>query len=89
MKITRNQDIDRMRGLTVFLMLVVNSPVDLRITNSALIHSEWAGLSLADTVFPMFLFIVGMLFFSVLFSSVICFTPYLIQKTMFFVKRAI
>lgn len=29
------------------------------------------------------------LFFSVLFSSVICFTPYLIQKTMFFVKRAI
>ncbi|HFT6597226.1 TPA: heparan-alpha-glucosaminide N-acetyltransferase domain-containing protein [Klebsiella oxytoca] len=59
MKITRNQDIDRMRGLTVFLMLVVNSPVDLRITNSALIHSEWAGLSLADTVFPTFLFIVG------------------------------
>lgn len=165
MKITRNQDIDRMRGLTVFLMLVVNSPVDLRITNSALIHSEWAGLSLADTVFPTFLFIVGIsltlsnrlkkitlrglfirstvlvltgmypgkhslaiyvisviafdvllychvwhslfvavytwliprsiplqgatLFFSVLFSSVICFTPYLIQKTMFFVKRAI
>ncbi|ELK0736409.1 DUF1624 domain-containing protein [Klebsiella oxytoca] len=59
MKITRNQDIDRMRGLTVYLMLVVNSPVDLRITNSALIHSEWAGLSLADTVFPTFLFIVG------------------------------
>lgn len=55
----RNQNIDRMRGITVFLMLMVNSPVDLRITNSGLIHSEWAGLSLADIVFPTFLFIVG------------------------------
>lgn len=59
MNLTRNRDIDRMRGLTVFLMLVVNSPVDLRITYSTLSHCDWAGLTLADTVFPTFLFIVG------------------------------
>lgn len=59
MNTTRNIDIDRMRGVAVFLMLIVNSPIDLRITNSMLMHSDWEGLTLADTIFPMFLFIVG------------------------------
>lgn len=59
MNIDRNRYVDRMRGLTVFLMLIVNSPIDLRITTATLKHSQWAGLTLADAVFPTFLFIVG------------------------------
>ncbi|WP_133127237.1 acyltransferase family protein [Legionella nagasakiensis] len=50
--------LDVFRGLTVALMILVNSPGD-KITYSWLTHSSWHGCTLADLVFPFFIFIVG------------------------------
>ncbi len=47
-----------MRGLTVFLMILVNNGVGPQ-HFSQLDHSKWNGLTLCDLVFPFFLFIVG------------------------------
>ncbi len=47
------------RGLTVALMLLVNHPGDWGHLYPALAHAEWNGCTLADLVFPFFLFIVG------------------------------
>lgn len=55
----RYPSIDSMRGITVIFMLIVNHPVDMRITFPLLRHSTWQGLTLADVIFPCFLFIVG------------------------------
>ena len=52
--------IDILRGLTIILMIVVNSPVTCEHVASPLCHSAWNGLTLADTIFPCFMFIMGM-----------------------------
>ncbi|KTD11016.1 putative Heparan-alpha-glucosaminide N-acetyltransferase [Legionella gratiana] len=51
--------LDVFRGLTMALMVIVNS-LGMRISYPILLHSEWDGCTLADLVFPSFLFIVGM-----------------------------
>ncbi|MDG2523539.1 heparan-alpha-glucosaminide N-acetyltransferase domain-containing protein [Caulobacter segnis] len=56
--------LDVLRGLTVIGMILVNSAAYVHYVNGfpaypALMHSEWAGLTLADWVFPAFLFMVG------------------------------
>lgn len=51
--------LDVFRGLTMALMVLVNS-LGTRISYPILLHSEWNGCTLADLVFPSFLFIVGM-----------------------------
>lgn len=51
--------LDALRGLAVVVMLLVNNPGDREATLWPLRHSEWAGLSPADLVFPVFLFAVG------------------------------
>lgn len=48
-----------MRGLTVAAMLVVNDPGDWDHVYPWLDHSDWNGCTLADYVFPFFLFLVG------------------------------
>src|SRR3974390_553555 len=40
-------------------MIIVNSPGDTGTVYSHLSHSTWNGWTFADTVFPSFLFIVG------------------------------
>lgn len=56
---TRYLSLDVFRGLTVLLMIVVNTqgagakPYDL------LVHADWFGFTLADLVFPSFLFAMG------------------------------
>lgn len=55
----RIMSLDVFRGLTVALMIIVNSPG----TSSPypiLDHAPWNGCTLADLVFPFFLFIVGL-----------------------------
>ena len=49
--------LDVFRGLTIFLMIVVNcsGPGSF----AQLQHSEWNGWTLTDLVFPFFLFITG------------------------------
>lgn len=47
------------RGLTVALMILVNSPGSWAHIHAPLRHAAWNGLTPTDLVFPFFLFIVG------------------------------
>jgi hypothetical protein len=51
--------LDALRGLTVAVMIMVNTSGDARHTFPILAHSRWNGCTLADVVFPCFLFMVG------------------------------
>jgi predicted acyltransferase len=55
----RAEWLDALRGITIAIMLVVNSPGSEASNYAMLCHSEWNGFTLADLVFPCFLFIVG------------------------------
>jgi len=55
----RLASLDAFRGLTIALMILVNSPGDTETVYSHLSHVVWNGWTFADTVFPSFLFIVG------------------------------
>lgn len=50
--------LDIFRGITIVLMILVNSPGNLT-PYPFLAHSYWNGCTLADIVFPFFIFIVG------------------------------
>ncbi len=56
----RDQSLDAFRGLTVLLMVIVNIQGSGDDAFFWLKHAEWNGLTLADLVFPWFLFIVGL-----------------------------
>lgn len=51
--------LDVFRGLTIALMILVNTPGTGAKIYDYLIHSQWFGFTLADLVFPSFLFAVG------------------------------
>ena len=56
--------LDLMRGLTVIGMIVVNAAAGLQGAGGynlfpTLLHSTWAGFTLADSVFPAFVIILG------------------------------
>jgi predicted acyltransferase len=53
----RLMSLDVFRGLTIFLMIIVNTSGAQSF--SQLQHSEWNGWTLTDLVFPFFLFITG------------------------------
>ncbi|HUI26377.1 MAG TPA: DUF5009 domain-containing protein [Candidatus Kryptonia bacterium] len=55
----RLRSLDAFRGLTVAAMIFVNNPGTWRHLYPALRHADWNGCTLADLVFPFFLFIVG------------------------------
>lgn len=55
----RLSSLDAFRGLTIALMIVVNSPGYLK-HYVWLEHSAWDGCTLADLVFPFFIVIMGM-----------------------------
>lgn len=57
-KFARLLSLDVFRGLTILVMIVVNSPGN-RTSFATLDHSAWHGCTLADLVFPFFVFIVG------------------------------
>lgn len=50
--------LDVFRGLTMAVMVLVNSQ-GTRLSYPILLHADWNGFTLADSVFPAFLFIVG------------------------------
>src|SRR5512133_2454288 len=56
---TRLSSLDVMRGLTIAAMVLVNVEGDPRFAPAALKHADWDGWTLADLVFPAFLFISG------------------------------
>jgi len=51
--------IDVFRGLTIALMIVVNTPGNFSTTYSPFLHADWHGFTLTDWVFPTFLFVMG------------------------------
>ncbi len=61
----RLASLDAFRGFTIALMILVNSPGDPAAVYSNLSHVDWNGWTFADSVFPSFLFIVGV---SIVFS---------------------
>jgi predicted acyltransferase len=56
---SRLVSLDALRGLTVALMILVNTAGDGAVSYPQLRHSVWNGCTLTDIVFPTFLFIVG------------------------------
>lgn len=52
--------IDIYRGGVVAFMLLVNAPGTLEYVYAPLAHARWFGCTLADLVFPSFLFLVGL-----------------------------
>ncbi len=55
----RLASLDVFRGITVFAMIVVNSPGSWSSVYAPLRHARWNGWTPTDQVFPSFLFIVG------------------------------
>ena len=55
----RYQSLDVLRGLTVALMIVVNTPGSWSHVYAPLLHAPWHGFTPTDWVFPTFLFVVG------------------------------
>jgi len=66
----RRESIDAFRGFTILGMILVNSPGSWDHVYRPLLHAEWNACTLADMVFPFFLFIVGV-------SIVFAYTKYL------------
>lgn len=56
---TRVISIDALRGATVAVMILVNNPGDWDQVYPMLRHAAWNGCTLADLVFPSFLFLMG------------------------------
>lgn len=62
---TRYLALDAFRGITIALMILVNTPGTWSHVYAPLLHAEWHGLTPTDLVFPFFLFIIGSaMFFS-------------------------
>ena len=55
----RLEALDVFRGATIAGMIVVNTPGDWNHVFPPLLHAEWHGWTPTDTIFPFFLFIVG------------------------------
>lgn len=51
--------LDVFRGMTICLMIIVNTPGDSSVTFAPLHHAQWHGFTPTDLVFPSFLFAVG------------------------------
>jgi predicted acyltransferase len=51
--------LDALRGLTIALMILVNTPGSWNFVYAPLLHASWHGITPTDLVFPFFLFIVG------------------------------
>ncbi len=51
--------LDVLRGLTIALMIMVNTPGSWKYVYAPLRHAKWNGCTPTDLVFPFFLFIVG------------------------------
>ncbi|CAN5592090.1 acyltransferase family protein [soil metagenome] len=58
-KSQRYLSLDVLRGLTIALMIAVNTPGSWETIYAPFRHAEWHGFTITDLVFPTFLFVVG------------------------------
>jgi predicted acyltransferase len=56
---SRDYTVDAVRGLAIVGMILVNGAPPTDKIYAPLVHASWHGWTLADTIFPLFLFIVG------------------------------
>ncbi|TYK65295.1 acyltransferase family protein [Colwellia echini] len=62
---TRYLALDAFRGITIALMILVNTPGNWSQVYAPLLHADWNGATPTDLIFPFFLFIIGSaMFFS-------------------------
>lgn len=59
MNTRRISSVDVLRGMAIFIMLLVDALPDFQNAYPLLLHSSWEGLTIADTAFPSFMFIMG------------------------------
>jgi predicted acyltransferase len=64
--VERFRSVDLFRGANIAAMILVNSEFAPAQSYSELVHAAWNGWTFADTIFPCFLFIVGV---SLVFST--------------------
>lgn len=74
--------IDILRGLTIILMVLANSPGSWSHMAAPLRHSEWNGLTLTDVIFPCFMFIMGMTTYISLRKHDFAMSPRLLSKIL-------
>jgi len=55
----RLMSLDVFRGATIASMMLVNNPGNWSAVHAPLLHADWHGWTFTDTVFPFFLWIVG------------------------------
>lgn len=55
----RLHSLDTLRGLTICAMIIVNCAGSWGCVYAPLAHSPWNGITFADLIFPMFMFIMG------------------------------
>jgi predicted acyltransferase len=55
----RLDSVDVLRGVTIAGMILVNDPGTWSAVYPPLLHAEWHGWTYTDTIFPFFLFVVG------------------------------
>ena len=53
------ESLDAFRGATIVAMILVNNPGNWNAVFAPLSHADWNGFTLADVVFPAFVFIMG------------------------------
>lgn len=51
--------LDAFRGITIALMILVNTPGTWSHVFAPLLHADWHGVTPTDLIFPFFLFIIG------------------------------
>ncbi|KAB7767859.1 acyltransferase family protein [Xanthomonas maliensis] len=71
---TRFLSLDVLRGATILLMILVNTPGPGAPSYAQLTHAHWFGLTLADLVFPTFLFVTG---------NALAFAPPITEESVF------
>ena len=54
----RIASVDLLRGFTIALMILVNTPGTWSTVYPPLLHAKWHGLMPTDLVFPFFLFVL-------------------------------
>jgi len=59
MSTQRFLSLDVFRGMTICLMIIVNTPGDGAQTFAPFMHANWHGFTPTDLVFPSFLFAMG------------------------------
>ena len=52
--------IDVLRGMTIFFMIIVNTPGSWEYVWGPLLHAKWHGCTPTDLVFPSFLMVIGL-----------------------------